>query len=98
VTEDDDWDDGWVTPGLAAARAAGMDYRTFMAVRSRAQRLSWLAIKSGKLQRQPCEVCGATKVHGHHDDYTKPLDVRWLCPLHHRRLHSALDRERGVTG
>ena len=35
-----------------------------------------------------CEVCGEVNVHGHHYDYTKPLDVKWLCPLHHVREHS----------
>lgn len=38
------------------------------------------AIKKGKIIRQSCKICGTTKnVQGHHDDYTKPLDVRWLC-------------------
>lgn len=42
------------------------------------------AIETGTLVRQPCEVCGALQTHAHHDDYTKPLEVRWLCPLHHK--------------
>jgi hypothetical protein len=47
-------------------------------------------IKRGRLQVCPCEVCGATEhVHGHHDDYDKPLVVRWLCPVHHADWHVA---------
>ncbi len=47
------------------------------------------AVRSGKLVRQPCEVCGATgRIHAHHDDYTKPLEVRWLCRNHHAEKHS----------
>ncbi len=45
------------------------------------------ATRSGKLIRQPCEVCGALEVHGHHDDYSQPLVVRWLCLKHHTEHH-----------
>ena len=46
------------------------------------------AIKNGKLIRGNCEKCGATElIHGHHDDYSKPLEVRWLCPKHHTEHH-----------
>lgn len=49
----------------------------------RARLQAWRAIQSGELVRQPCEKCGAAKVEAHHDDYSKPLAVRWLCRLHH---------------
>jgi len=46
------------------------------------------AIRQGKLVRGPCSVCGVTEgVDGHHTDYTKPLDVVWLCKPHHREAH-----------
>lgn len=45
------------------------------------------AVKSGKITRQPCEVCGAPKGEGHHDDYSKPFEVQWLCRKHHMELH-----------
>lgn len=41
------------------------------------------ALKVGRIVRQPCEMCGSEDVHAHHEDYSKPLNVRWLCPLHH---------------
>ena len=53
------------------------------------------AVKRGKLQKRPCEVCGASRVDAHHADYAKPLDVRWLCRRHHMELHRT---ERGCTG
>jgi hypothetical protein len=49
------------------------------------------AIVTGRIQQQPCEVCGSLKVHGHHDDYSKPLDVRWLCPIHHSEHHAKVE-------
>ncbi len=45
------------------------------------------AIRDGKLIRQPCSVCGSLKSQAHHDDYSKPLDVKWLCNEHHRAEH-----------
>ena len=45
------------------------------------------AIRDGKLQKGLCEVCGSSSVQAHHDDYSKPLDVRWLCIEHHNEVH-----------
>lgn len=45
------------------------------------------AIKVGKLVRQPCQ-CGNTKTDAHHDDYYKPLAVRWLCRQCHAAEHA----------
>lgn len=54
----------------------------------KAQSAVQYAVKTGKLEKGPCEFCGtAIDVVGHHDDYTKPLTVRWLCRLHHRHVH-----------
>lgn len=57
-----------------------------------ARRAVQSALGSGRLTRQPCEVgtgCRG-KVQAHHDDYTRPLDVRWLCQGHHRAADLAL--------
>lgn len=45
--------------------------------------------RTGKMQRGNCTKCDAPNAHAHHHDYSKPLDVIWLCPpchgLEHRR-------------
>lgn len=41
----------------------------------------------GLLTPGPCEVCGAEKVDAHHDDYSAPGKVRWLCRKHHKAAH-----------
>lgn len=46
------------------------------------------ALRDGKLQKLPCLVCGNDKVEGHHPDYSRPLDVVWLCNTHHRQTHT----------
>jgi len=53
-----------------------------------AQKLVRKMVKLGKMKRSSCEVCGNDKVHGHHPDYSQPLYVKWLCPLHHAREHA----------
>ncbi len=44
------------------------------------------ALSAGKLQKTPCIHCGAKKVQGHHDDYSKPFDVKWVCFKCHREI------------
>ena len=45
------------------------------------------ALRSGKLQKETCAVCGDENSQAHHNDYTKPLDVVWLCSKHHAQVH-----------
>ena len=52
-----------------------------------ARLFTYLAVRFGYLVRQPCEVCGVTDVEAHHVDYSKPLEVRWLCFQHHGEIH-----------
>ena len=49
---------------------------------------STYALKRGIIKAEPCEVCGNTNSEKHHDDYDKPLEVRWLCKRHHGRQHA----------
>jgi len=48
-----------------------------------------LALYHGTLTPKPCESCGASPAQAHHDDYSRPLDVRWLCPPCHAAHHKA---------
>lgn len=48
------------------------------------------ALSSGELIKQKCIKCGNPDTEGHHEDYSKPLEVIWLCNKHHQRLHQML--------
>lgn len=54
-------------------------------------------IYGGKLTRGACCKCGAEKVDAHHEDYTKPLDVIWLCRKHHHELHKNINDKKGIN-
>lgn len=47
------------------------------------------AVKNGTLiKKYICEDCGSkARIDAHHEDYTKPLEVFWLCRQCHRKRH-----------
>ena len=50
---------------------------------------------SGKIKRpETCSVCGCkpNRIHGHHVNYYKPLDVVWVCSKCHAEIHRLLNR------
>lgn len=49
------------------------------------------ALRDGKLLRRPCEECGCKKTQAHHHDYSKPLEVRWLCFKCHKLEHGHIN-------
>lgn len=48
------------------------------------------AKKKGYLAAAPCMICGREDVHAHHDNYNRPLEISWLCPVHHFERHKSL--------
>jgi hypothetical protein len=54
------------------------------------------AVRDGRIQKQPCAVCSTDKnVHAHHSDYSRPLDVKWLCAKCHHRIHAIFPQLHG---
>ena len=74
--------------GSATNAKAAVTYLANNRKKTRAKDAVKRAVKAGKLVKGPCEQCGKVRVHGHHDDYDKPLVVRWLCPEHHKQWHA----------
>ncbi len=54
------------------------------------------AVKTGKLIRPDnCESCfKECKPEGHHEDYSKPFDVEWLC----KKCHANVDKREVSLG
>ncbi len=68
-------------------KRAIIKYTDELHIKKRARNILQRAIENNKIERKPCEKCGDIKSQGHHEDYSKPLDVIWLCPKHHTKLH-----------
>jgi hypothetical protein len=49
--------------------------------------------RRGRLVPQPCQVCGGV-AQKHHPDYSRPLDVVWLCRSCHLEVHAGDERPR----
>lgn len=52
-----------------------------------AHRLTRYAIKRGFIIWSVCVECGSESSEAHHEDYNNPIDVTWLCRLHHCNWH-----------
>jgi transposase-like protein len=75
--------------GKQARQKANANYRKKYPMKYAAHVITRNHIRDGKLVPwKICSACGSTeKIEGHHDDYTKPLDVRWLCESCHKDWH-----------
>lgn len=63
------------------------DYRGRRIARTRA----YHALERGEIRRAPCP-CGNPQAEMHHEDYSKPLEVTWLCRACHLLEHNGPDR------
>lgn len=73
--------------GKAAHAKATKRWQEKNAIKRGVHVITGNAIRDGILKKKPCEICGSKTVHAHHDDYAKPLNVRWLCDEHHNEWH-----------
>lgn len=73
--------------GREIAKRNAIKNKLFRPLAYKAVILANKAVKRGILKKQPCVYCGEKKAQKHHPDYTKPLEVIWLCSIHHKQLH-----------
>ncbi len=82
---------GYRVRNLEQTRKAVLDWKKKNPEKSNAHQRVYRAVQTGRLQKPDhCPACGnAGPVHAHHDDYSKPLDVKWLCSKCHGVQHRA---------
>lgn len=78
----------WALKNKGKVAESTKRYREKNPNKYRAHGIVAYAIKQGNLYPEPCEICGKKKTEAHHDDYSKPLNVRWLCSKHHKQWHT----------
>ena len=90
----EEWRAYWRIYGKKAYKLHRDEYRLYHSnfrkthpVEVVAYRLVHKALRSGALIPKSCELCGSKRAYAHHDDYAKPLEVRWLCQSCHRTWH-----------
>ena len=83
--------------GARQGKAYSSGYRSKFPQKYKAQTMVGNAIRDGRLFKEPCSICGSTdRGNAHHDDYLRPLNVRWLCSAHHHQWHR--DNGPGLNG
>ena len=78
--------ENWVLKNPDGPTVTSREWRKRNPEKYKAQNAVNNAIARGKLKKQPCKICGK-KAQAHHEDYSKPLDVEWLCHTHHAEVH-----------
>lgn len=75
--------------GKAVRKKSSKNYVSKFPEKHKAKTAVNNAIRDGRLLKpKSCSCCGIEcNPHGHHDDYSKPLDVRWLCHKCHKDFH-----------
>lgn len=75
--------------GKLAHKKAMISYKERYPMKRASHIIVGNALRNGKLvKHDSCSECGSsTKIEGHHDDYTKPLELRWLCEKCHKEWH-----------
>jgi hypothetical protein len=80
----------------ALKRAARIRMRELYPEKDKARRKVRWAVESGKMIKPKCcETCKKeSMLQAHHEDYSKPLDVVWLCKACHWKIHTEIHLKR----
>ena len=78
--------------GIESANKAKKKWSKNNVIKRGAAHIVGNAVRDGKLTKTNCIVCDSShRICGHHENYDYPLDVIWLCNLHHRQRHKEIN-------
>lgn len=80
----------WANNNKVAKSASIVKYRELNPVKYKAHNIVNNALRDKKLVKSlSCECCGifTESLHAHHCDYSKPLELLWLCSPCHKTWH-----------
>lgn len=83
--------------GKEKYRLEGLKLREKYPEKARARSLLSNAVCDGKIVRpSQCSLCGFSNgiIEGHHPDYSKPLEVVWVCKSCHIMIHNRIKHHR----
>jgi hypothetical protein len=58
---------------------------------------SYADYRAGRIEKQPCAICGDPNSQIHHIDYSTPQAIEWLCRKHHWKLHYPVAQNKKLT-
>ena len=93
------WRRDWEVKNRAAERARKSAYKKNNSRKIKAHSAVYRALKRGDIVKpDTCSECGSTgRIHGHHEDYDKQLDVEWLCGVCHGHRHRTEYESKGSS-
>ena len=81
------WDDWWAA-NADKAKEYEAKKNARLPERRKAHSIVCHALERGEIAKPAtCSKCDATRIEAHHVDYSKPLEVVWLCRIHHVEAH-----------
>ena len=81
----------WAKNNRAKKREHTKTYRSKHPQKFKAQQAVQKRVARGTLKKRPCLICQNLIAEAHHPDYSRPLDVIWLCDKHHKEIHKLID-------
>ncbi len=53
-------------------------------IKEKAHKKVFVELRAGRITKLPCMICQNPKSESHHKNYFRPLEIIWLCKIHHR--------------